>query len=88
MRAQKPERQQGAGPKCRSLARDNNSSRSNIFMHAQSDLFHPQPKARWQNSSAELPLSSTGSLRASQAEWEGRVYRWARAEKVIQTVCE
>lgn len=57
-------------------------------MHAQSDLFHPQPKARWQNSSAELPLSSTGSLRASQAEWEGRVYRWARAEKVIKTVCE
>lgn len=52
-----------------------NSSRGNVFMHAQGDLFHPEPKARWQHSSAESPLSSTGSLRARRAKWGRRVQR-------------
>lgn len=58
--------------KAAALPRIINSSRSNVFMHVQSDLFHPQPKARWQHSLAESPLSSTGSLRASQAKWGRR----------------
>lgn len=76
IRAQEPERQRGADPppkKAAALPRIINSSRSNVFMHVQSDLFHPQPKARWQRSLAESPLSSTGSLRASQAKWGRRL---------------
>lgn len=85
---EKPGRQQASMLKWQSLARDNISSRSNIFMHAQSDLFHPQSKAGWLSSSLESPVSSTGSLRLHLAQQgiEGEVghgNRWVLDGKVM-----
>lgn len=92
MRAQEPtgcESQTHAG----FLPRKANSSGSNVFMHAKSDPFHPpppppaapppRPRARWQRSSVESPLSSTGSLRGRQATMGGRV-EWREAKVKVQ----